>query len=92
MDCKAVRLHTRCGGVVGFVYVLLAWATNLTVYTLPKQTRTGAGEGPTCCGAAAVLERERSRTRLVPPHTHPRLGALLQLVLAAVTVTVAVAV
>ena len=44
MDCKAVRLHTRCGGVVGFVYVLLAWTTNLTVHSLPKQARTGAGE------------------------------------------------
>ena len=30
-------MHTRCGGVVGFVYVLLAWATNLTVHTLPRE-------------------------------------------------------
>ena len=58
-------MHTRCGDAVGFVYVLLAWATTLTVHTLPKQTRTGAGEGPTCCGVAAVCVQERfSATRI----------------------------
>ena len=66
-------MHTRCGGVVGFVYVLLAWATNLTVHTLPKQTRTererereGEGGTPYLVVAADLLFDERRPLLEVP--------------------------